>query len=143
MTRGKQCRKCGADDWAHQQNKRWFYCRSCMNARVAEMRRTDPVRNMLTNVKHRARKSGIPFALSVADIEIPTHCPVLGIPLVPSFGRGRGSHDDIPTLDRFDPDVGYVPGNVSVISSRANRLKSDATPAELKRLAEWAEARAK
>ena len=35
------------------------------------------------------------------------------------------------TIDRVDPDGGYVTGNVRVISMRANRIKSDASIAEL------------
>jgi hypothetical protein len=33
--------------------------------------------------------------------------------------------DGSPSLDRIDPGQGYVPGNVRVISDRANRLKGD------------------
>lgn len=41
-------------------------------------------------------------------------------------------HDGSPTIDRIINDLGYVKGNVIVISWRANRIKSDATLAELK-----------
>jgi len=51
---------------------------------------------------------------------------------------GRGSErDTAPSLHRFYHDEGYVPGNVAVISWRANRLLSDASPSELRRLLEW------
>lgn len=55
---------------------------------------------------------------------------MLGIPL--KFGDGIG--DDSPTVDRFDNDRGYVPGNVFVISWRANNLKRNATIEELIRV---------
>lgn len=38
---------------------------------------------------------------------------------------------DRPSLDRINPDRGYVPGNVQVISFRANTLKNNATREEL------------
>jgi hypothetical protein len=36
-----------------------------------------------------------------------------------------------PSLDRVDSSRGYVPGNVQWISELANRIKSDATSAEV------------
>ena len=36
-----------------------------------------------------------------------------------------------PTIDRIDNAVGYVPGNVRIISQRANVLKSNGTDKEL------------
>lgn len=41
------------------------------------------------------------------------------------------------SLDRIVPSLGYVPGNVAVISHRANRIKSDATADELRAVADW------
>lgn len=85
----------------------------------------------------RAKLLGVPFDLTDEDIVVPAVCPILGIALV----KGpNGGHDASPTLDRFDPDLGYVSGNVRVISMRANRIKNDATPAELRRVADWMEA---
>jgi hypothetical protein len=43
------------------------------------------------------------------------------------------------TVDRIWPARGYVRGNIIVISHRANTLKSDATPTELRAVAKWAE----
>jgi hypothetical protein len=44
-----------------------------------------------------------------------------------------------PTLDKIIPELGYVRGNIAVISHRANRIKSDATLAEVLKLAAWLE----
>lgn len=71
----------------------------------------------------------MPFNLTVADIgEIPAVCPVLGIPLSPGEGKQTGAS---PSLDKVIPHLGYVPGNVVIISNRANTLKNNATPWEL------------
>ena len=94
---------------------------------------------LCTSAKHRAKKRNVPFSLTPADIVIPTHCPVLGIRLV----RGTGSSgvtDTSPTLDRLVPALGYTAGNIRVISGRANRIKNDATAAEVRAVLAWMEA---
>jgi hypothetical protein len=69
--------------------------------------------------------------LKKSDIVIPACCPLLGIPLFQMRGRAGPNS---PSLDRIDPTKGYVPGNVWVISWRANQIKPDATLQELKQI---------
>ena len=86
---------------------------------------------LLENARARSKRDGIEFAITVADIVIPSHCPLLGIPLDPAAGvRAHG----LPSLDRRDNAKGYIRGNIWVISWRANNLKSDATLEELRML---------
>jgi hypothetical protein len=81
----------------------------------------------------------LPFEITETDINIPDICPVLGIKLESGFGTG--SHTDFsPSLDKIIPSLGYIPGNVVVMSSRANRMKSDGSAEEHRRLADWLEA---
>lgn len=61
-------------------------------------------------------------------------CPVFGMPLRAGIGK---SHDSSPTLDRLNAAWGYEPGNVAVMSMKANRLKADATADELEQVAAW------
>lgn len=83
------------------------------------------------SAKNRARITGVPFSISESDIAVPVRCPVLGI----DMRRHKGvPQDDSYSLDRIDNTKGYVPGNVQVISRRANRLKNDATIEELESL---------
>jgi hypothetical protein len=91
---------------------------------------------MLKNARARARIAGVPFNITKEDIVIPTHCPILGIPLFQKTGK-QGGGDHSPSLDRVRPERGYVPGNILVISQRANRLKSDATIKELRDIASF------
>lgn len=72
--------------------------------------------------------------MEVSDIHVPRFCPALGIPLYRAGGAAAQGPNS-PTLDRVTPELGYVRGNVRVISSRANQIKSDATPEELLRVA--------
>jgi hypothetical protein len=78
--------------------------------------------------------------LTLADIVIPSRCPLLGIDLDLAAAKFA---PNLPSLDRFDNGKGYVRGNVWVISWRANLLKRDADFAELETLVEgWRKARA-
>ncbi len=84
---------------------------------------------MHRNALWRSRAKNLPFDIEKTDIVVPEVCPVLGIKLEKAYGRMA---DNSPSLDRVRPELGYVKGNVRVISQRANRLKCDATAAELK-----------
>ena len=95
-----------------------------------------PASRLLSITKYRASKRGIPFNLTAEDVEIPDFCPVLGLPLYRNVG-GRAQGPNSPTVDRINPNQGYVKGNVRVISSRANAIKSNATPEELLRVAAY------
>ena len=98
---------------------------------MARKTRGTPESRMRGRVKYRAKKLGIPYSLKHGDVAIPDVCPVLGIKLVVNRGGRKGYHPDSPSLDRIVPELGYVPGNVRVISARANLLKNDATVSEL------------
>lgn len=94
--------------------------------------------SMLRNARARAAKAEVPFAITLEDIFVPLKCPILGIPI--ECGKGRGGHlPGSPSLDRVVPGMGYVPGNVMVISNRANSIKRDATLDELRKLVDYLE----
>ncbi len=77
---------------------------------------------------------GLEFTITESDLQMIDVCPVLGIPLDWSPSARK---DNTPSIDRFDSSKGYVPGNVAIISWRANNLKSNGTLDEFKRLVEW------
>ena len=81
-------------------------------------------------------KEGLPFDIELDDIVIPEVCPVLGIPINVSLGRGRRKPDS-PSLDKFIPEKGYTKGNIAVISWRANWLKNNGTTDEWLKIAAW------
>ncbi|MEO8679235.1 MAG: hypothetical protein ABI665_09330 [Vicinamibacterales bacterium] len=76
----------------------------------------------------------IEFNIELWEVCIPRFCPVFGRPL--KIGDGK-PHAWSPTLDRIDSSKGYVHDNVIVVSQKANTMKSDATPAEIRRLAKF------
>lgn len=107
--------------------------RDRMNERQRLWRANNPEKYMLQCARERAKKCGMEFNLEVEDIVIPTHCPVLGMEMNPH----KRDMYSTPSLDRIDSTKGYVRGNVHVISTRANLLKKDATPGELRLLADY------
>ena len=66
---------------------------------------------------------------------MPKRCPALGIEL--RRGTNRRRIDQSPTLDRIDPNKGYVPGNVVVISFLANLIKSKADYRQIGGVYRW------
>jgi hypothetical protein len=108
--------------------------REKIKGRNTARRRTSEGRasRMLSDAKVRASKRGVKFNIELEDILVPVVCPYLSIPLNTGNDCKR---DNSPTLDRIVPELGYVKGNVEVISERANRIKNDATPEELEMIA--------
>jgi len=95
---------------------------------------------MLYQAKRRATKQGVPFGITQAYLEQiwTDKCPVFGTSWAPLLcGKPQPTS---PTLDRTKPELGYVPGNVRVISHRANQVKSNATAQELRVVADWIDA---
>lgn len=106
----------------------------------AELARLSYLRNYRTEAlsaaRARARRSEIPFELTIDDVpEVPDICPILGLKLVPR--QGRGGKPNSPSLDRVVSAKGYIPGNIHWISCRANKIKSDATAEELRKISDY------
>lgn len=97
------------------------------NLSYTKTKQHNQVSRMLSAAKARAKLGGLEFNITHEDIVIPEYCPILT-----DIKLERHSHRTRPELDRRDNSLGYVKGNVLVISGRANRLKSDASVAELK-----------
>jgi hypothetical protein len=85
--------------------------------------------------KRRAKRDNLPCTISISDIKIPEYCPVLGVKLI--AGNKKGPLPNAPSLDKIDPTLGYVPGNIQVISHKANSMKRDASSEELLAFANW------
>lgn len=105
------------------------------NQRTRDWHRNNPERSYVVAAKKRAKEQGVPFDLESTDIIFPDVCPVLGIPVIlQRTDKPRRRNDNTPSLDRIIPELGYVKGNVQVISWRANRLKNDAFFEEIESL---------
>lgn len=136
----KKCRGCNQDKdivefWLVKKYYDGFdyKCKSC---RSNEYNNTY-ISKMFSRAKKRAKETNVPFTITKEDISVPDVCPVLGIPLEFGGGTGVENRANSPSLDRIIPELGYVPGNIAVISYRANLLKSNGTLEEHKMLVEW------
>ena len=103
-------------------------------------RAKDPRQCLLNSARARAKKLGVLCTITKDDIRVPAKCPVFGIPLAVKSGSLGAGHNS-PTIDRLDPKKGYIPSNIAVISMLANRMKGNATSAELRRIADWVDDR--
>lgn len=95
------------------------------------------IKTLWTHLKNSAAKRGIPFSLTVSELNnlsFPITCPIFGIELY--FNRSCAS-DNSYSIDRIDSLRGYELDNIVVISQRANRIKNNATFEELEKLVEF------
>lgn len=90
---------------------------------------------LLKMAQRRAKKASLAFNITIEDVVIPEICPVLNIPI--RLDSRGGFNPNSPSLDRIIDSLGYVKGNVKVISNRANLLKRDAEAWELIRVANY------
>lgn len=144
MPREKICCICGQSRLMHHNAHFCVDCkpegirrqaRKFYHANVEEARRQrrenvakNLERSMWSSAKCRAKAAGLDLTIAVEHVVIPTHCPYLGIALTKVFQKGE--QDTSPSLDRKDNRLGYVPGNIEVISHRANRAKNNLNPKE-------------
>jgi hypothetical protein len=77
-------------------------------------------RYLLRYARKRAKAKGLECTIRPDDINLVDRCPILELPLVKNRGQFQ---DNSYSLDRIDSALGYVPGNVRVISWKANSVK--------------------
>ena len=144
----KVCSMCGIDkniseyypSRSHPNGAR-THCKACQaikgatneyrekcNARAKIVRSIDHRKAMFRSARGRAMQKGIEFSITLSDIYMPPTCPILGTAFV--IGNGVPLNES-PSLDRINPALGYIPGNVAVISHRANMIKNNAVRSEL------------
>lgn len=128
----RYCTKsCGNTD----RNKRYYYKNPELFIERRKKYNSDLERKCLIRIKSRCNLTGQPFNLEAGDLSFPTHCPILGIELKYN-NKGKGYKPDGYSVDKINPSLGYVKGNVRVVSSRANLLKNNATVEELEKVLE-------
>jgi hypothetical protein len=111
-------------------------CKKCRSKSQATWKRNHPKVLLVNWSRHRAKTMNIPFSITADDFEIPEVCPVLGIELKKGNGKLQ---DSSPTLDRINPTLGYVRGNIKVISYKANRIKNNGSLSDLKAVVRYME----
>lgn len=115
--KGLTCKQCSTRErWVD--NSKCIACEKAGNTYYSRTKKIvvrDPRLRLLASAKARAAQFEREFNIELEDLVIPETCPVFGTPM------------ESPSVDRFDNTLGYVKGNVRVISRRANVLKSNGT----------------
>ncbi len=127
------CKKCQNLKYKQQRNKYRNENKDKAKVWAKKSYINNSEQRLFRNARYRARISGMEFNITVEDIKIPEFCPILGIEIY--TGEGRTGHG--ASVDRIDNNKGYIKGNVMIISDRANKLKADASPEELKKIYEF------
>jgi hypothetical protein len=107
---------------------RYSYCKQCEADRMRLRYKNDPIPQMLSNSRIRAKKKGILHNLSTDYLRQiwPKNniCPVLGRKFEMGYKLGK-TKSFAPSLDRINNKKGYEIGNVVIVSDIVNRIKSD------------------
>ena len=102
-----------------------------------ERYRKNPIPQLYYNIKKRASLANVPFTLTKQDLKdllekTGDRCPVLGIKFIKN--ADKNTRDYSPSVDRIDPKKGYTKNNTIVISFLANRIKTDASLNDIKKV---------
>lgn len=92
-----------------------------------------PEYKLYNAAKNRAKSKNLNFNIEPSDIIIPVFNEIR------LKFNAKVARFDSPTLDRLIPELGYIKGNIRVISYRANTIKQNASVEELRRIADWLE----
>lgn len=104
-----------------------------------ERHNNSPWFTMSVVAKRRAKELNLPFNIDAEYIEsiypADKRCPVFGFLF--EIATSKGSRNKSPSLDRIRPELGYVKGNLVVVSMKANRMKNDGNLEDLKRILQF------
>jgi len=143
----KVCSTCGIEkediEFKRSDNKTGKQCKSCKRARMLERKlerkAEDPlefsIKEKMQSAKRRAKRDGYPFSITVKDIKLNKICPILGIEI--DYLQQNAKAHNSASLDKKVPELGYVPGNVEIISYRANYIKGNITKDEILKILEY------
>lgn len=143
----KQCSKCKVNP--RRNGNSWCY--SCKYEYEKSYRASHPKprsapwkKNMdswfkqkLFTLKYNAKRSNREFTITEDDLRnaYTDYCPIFGIKLR-YIEDGKSKFKTNVSVDRIDSTKGYIPGNIWIISLKANICKSDLTIKELRNLYE-------
>lgn len=130
---GSQCRKCmngNVIDW-------YYRNKESISEAGREQRRATWAKRAIKSCKQRASKKSIQFDITMDDLydqrtgELPINCPIFPhIFLDYEAGPDRRLW---ASVDRIVPEIGYVKGNICVMSYGANTWKSNGSNPEERR----------
>lgn len=86
---------------------------------------------LLRSARGRSVRFGVPFGITVGDIEplVSGACPHTGMPFdLTAPTKGLRKNPWSPSLDRVVPELGYVKGNIEIVSTWYNLAKNEWPP---------------
>ena len=86
----------------------------------------NPYKTVFQNARARVLRGGGTWELDFDTFDFPEYCPYLGYKLNYSYGKGKIQHNS-PSFDQINAGMGYIKGNVEIVSNRANSMKNDAS----------------
>ena len=118
-----------------------YLCRECVRIRNSQWRKenresaeassikwrkANPRRTMLKSCRERARRKCLPCTITEEDIYIPEYCPICTRQLAFKCGEKRyGPTPSSPSVDMYNPKLGYIPDNTWTICITCNSRKLD------------------
>ena len=96
-----------------------------------EKMRNNHVKRILSSAKRRAKNDRREFNIDSSDLYFPETCPYLGTEFEQRDTNGKLILQTCYSIDRIDSSKGYIKGNVQILSVKANRMKSDASIADM------------
>lgn len=133
----KRCRKCNEiklfSDFHKNENGKQLFglasdCKQCRKEKSKSdwaIKKKNVKKIILDRARSRAIKNKINFSINESDIVIPEKCPIFNHEFI------VGDVDWTYSIDRIDPNKGYSPENIIIVSNKANRIKNNATPDEI------------
>lgn len=155
------CVRCGSTE-RHSRNKHGWPgpCKRCNRERgdrwialnrdkqkvyMDRMQRRRPWIALARSSQKRSAQNGVVWALTEDFVRRLLETPYcaycdLRVEVRPGYAIGQRQMPHSATLDRVDPNVGYIPENVVLACYRCNSRKREHTPESLRALAERIEA---
>lgn len=141
----KEFRKLKKDrGWIAQDgSRRYSRCKICERLSMSNRYREDPTLQVWNSLKINAKKNGFPFKITKEYLRsiiqnAPKVCPALGIPMeMSNYGKHKGKNANSPSIDKIIPELGYVEGNLLMVTDLANRIKTNATPEQIIKVGEF------
>ena len=127
---------------------RYPQCLVCERKAAAKRYRLNGIHQKYNGARTNAKKKGVPFEISKEYLiqllaNAPDKCPVFGTKFIINKYSARNKEnkgafrDNSISLDRIIPELGYVEGNLVIVSDLANRIKTSATPEQIIKVGEF------
>jgi hypothetical protein len=114
-------------------------CKNCEKLKMKNRYIKNPISQMLSNAKIRAKKKNVPFNINAEYLKkifpLDNKCPILNVEFQTGYiNNNKKNKDFSPSLDRIIPEKGYVEGNLLIVCDIVNRIKSNSSVEMIKKV---------